>query len=74
MSPPLPPPITSRNPRPAILPPLAPSPSLVAALAVETGAPPEVVRGWLAGERHVTGYLREQLLASLWRPLGGITR
>jgi hypothetical protein len=59
-----------RKPLPPVLPQLEPSPELVAALAMDTGVPAAVVRGWLGGQA-VAGHVRDVLLESLWAPIGG---
>lgn len=59
----------SRN-LPPPLPPLEPSPELVASLVSDTGLPIEVVRRWLDGGS-VPPASRDALRESLWRPLGG---
>lgn len=59
------------RPLPPALPPLPVDPSLVAALAMDTGIAPAMVRRWLEGGA-VPSDMHEALRASLWRPLGGI--
>lgn len=64
---------TTRKPLPPALPPMAPSPELVASLVADTNLPIEVVRRWLEGGS-VQPVVRDSLREALWAPLRNLPK